>query len=219
MGFSKQIERILLPGQKAGSPYLTNVEFTKDDVDKKKTTLMYIGSAIQFWSQICLKTFFLTDLMSSSVLNLILSQFDYKFHVQQSFLFITFNTWAIKHTHTHTHTHTHIHTHTHLTIPLLALSPLKVIKHIKQNKNQGNRSTSRKKLTRYGSDLILAHTVHRNSISSFSVGAAFTSPHAFTSLCNIPALVSNSHAFEGLKQNCSSQDNQLIIFSPTCSTL
>lgn len=44
--------------------------------------------------------------------------------------------------------------------------------------------TSKKKLTRYGSDLILAHTVHRNSISSFSVGAAFTSPQDFISLYN-----------------------------------
>lgn len=37
-----------------------------------------------------------------------------------------------------------------------------------------------KKLTRYGVDLINEHTVHKNWISSDSVGAAWTSPHAFT---------------------------------------
>lgn len=37
--------------------------------------------------------------------------------------------------------------------------------------------TSRKKLTRYGSCFSLAHTIHKNWISSFSVGLANTSPH------------------------------------------
>lgn len=42
--------------------------------------------------------------------------------------------------------------------------------------------TSRKKLTRYGSALILAHTVHKNWISSISVGPALTSPHVLINL-------------------------------------
>jgi hypothetical protein len=37
-------------------------------------------------------------------------------------------------------------------------------------------------LTRYGSDLTIAQTVHKNWISSVSDGAAFTSPHDFISL-------------------------------------
>lgn len=43
--------------------------------------------------------------------------------------------------------------------------------------------TSIKKLTRYGSVLTIAHTVHKNWISSFSDGPAFTSPQDFINLC------------------------------------
>lgn len=43
--------------------------------------------------------------------------------------------------------------------------------------------TSMKKLAKYGSVLILAHRLQRNSISSFSLGVAKVSPQSLTILC------------------------------------